>query len=276
MAAHGYAVPASVAMPGSPAFGGAAKGAFTGATPPAVGRAQGRASAAPPPPPASPKPMARPAPVPAMPSQPKTEIPVPREEAFEQEKKADAPVAKERSKAPAPAKAKKAVLADDEPELRRSRTEEVSARKDADYDGWAQGEANAAASTGAFPRVADEADAEFEDFGEARPTPTPASLTTPSLGTLPGRVVLHRDGSLVLEVDVRFAFAWRPPTSLVAITADGESALVTLRATGTTAAAQLQPGMRLRLVIELPEGMPLPERLELEVDGRLLTIAPIG
>jgi hypothetical protein len=72
------------------------------------------------------------------------------------------------------------------------------------------------------------------------------------------------------------SLAWRPPASLLAFTADGESALVTLLATGTTSAVELQPGMCLRLVLELPDGMPVPERLELEVDGRLLTIAPIG
>jgi len=288
MMAQGYAqtpVPASIPMPGSAgAFTGVAKGRAAAMAPP-PSNAPARFGAAPPPPPAAaaPRPVSASAPMPSQPM-PKTEIPAPREQAFEQEKKADSARAEERSKAPMPAKAKKAALPADEPVLRSL----AELQKEADHDGWSQGESpapeeplayehDAAASTPAFTRLVDDvdeddADAEITGRGGAMP----ASVSAPSLGTLPARVMLHRDGSLVLEVDVRFAFAWRLPASLVAFTADGESVLVTLRTAGTTAAAQLQPGMRLRLVIELPDGMPVPERLELELDGRLLTIAPIG
>ncbi len=99
---------------------------------------------------------------------------------------------------------------------------------------------------------------------------------TASARTLAGRIVLHRDGRLVIEVDVVFALAWRLPTAVLAFTHEGETVLVSLQTPGTTAAATLQPGMKLRLVLELPEGMPAPQRLELELDGGLLTITPIG
>lgn len=112
------------------------------------------------------------------------------------------------------------------------------------------------------------ADAADLDPGGAAPTP--------SLGTLPARIVLHRDGRLVVEIEVSFALAWRPPASLLAFTGDGETVLIPLQTPGTTAAAALQPGMRLRLVLELPDGMPVPQRLELELDDGLLTIAPLG
>lgn len=244
-------------------------------------------SAAPPPPPSASVPRA---PVPAQAPAPKpapAKAEAPRERAVERavEKDAKADVgrgyAKESKAAPEMAKKK----APSPARVRREQEEPRSAPRDEGFDGFAERDEpvpmsleeadGAAASTGAFARVglADEADEDREEGGIGS-MPTPAPL--PSLGTLRGRVVLHRDGTLVLEVDASFAFAWRPPASLLAITADGESALVTLRIAGTTAAAELQPGMRLRLVIELPDGMPMPERLELEVEGRRLTIAPLG
>lgn len=237
-------------------------------------------SAAPPPPPSASAPRAAvPAQAPARKPAPAKAAAAPRERAVDKDAKADVGrgYAKEseaasemaKKKAPSPARA------------RSQREEPRPAPRDEGFDGFAERDEpmsledpeGAAASTGAFARlgVAEEADDDREESGMGS-MPTPAPM--PSLGTLPGRVVLHRDGTLVIEVDVRSILAWRPPTSLVAITADGESVLVTLVA-GTTAAAQLQPGMRLRLVLELPAGMPLPARLELEVDGRLLTIAPI-
>lgn len=224
--------------------------------------------AAPPPPPASPAPMPAQAP-------PKTEIAAPREQAVEKEKKADLGRAQGRSSEVAPPSAKKPALRDEAPAKDYGFAEEAKAAPhDEGFDGFAEADMPepAAAATGAFASLEldDDTDAEIGGRGGA----VPASMSVPSLGTLPGRVVLHRDGSLVIEVDVRLAFTWRPPTSLLAITADGESVLVTLAA-GTTAAVQLEPGMRLRLVLELPDGMPVPERLELEVDGRVLTITPI-
>lgn len=279
-AAHGYAAAApmavSMAVPGSAGgFAGAPKGgAF-------LGRA--RSNVAPPPPPASAAPVPARPPMPAQ--APKTEIAAPREQAAEKEEKADFGRAEARSSKVAAPSPKKRALADEAPAKDYGFAEEAkSAPRDEGVDGFAERDEpvsasleesdSAAASTGAFARLGlvDEDDSDREEPGiGAMPTPAPL----PGLGTLPGRIVLHRDGSLVIEVDVSFAFAWRPPTSLVAITADGETVLVTLT-TGTTAAAPLQPGMRLRLVMELPAGMPLPERLELEVDGRVLTIAPIG
>lgn len=97
-----------------------------------------------------------------------------------------------------------------------------------------------------------------------------------SLGTLIGRIVLDRDDRMVIEVDARAPLSWRPPASLVATTASGEQMLVTLLPVGTTAATQLQPGMRFRIVLERPQGSPRPVRLELELDGRLLVVTLIG
>jgi Ca-activated chloride channel family protein len=294
MAAHGYAsaMPASVPMPGSAggftagAFTGKAKGAPTSVSANAMGA--GRIGAAPPPPPASPAQG-----VPARPTPPakSAAIAPSHEQAIEKDAKADS--TRERSKeSESVATPKKVARKEDAPKTPApafAEEQEPSPRDEAlrslksELDGFVQSEAPAApapipaeapsAATGAFARLADQGDADAEIRGSGGAVP--ASAPMPSLGTLAGRVVLHRDGALVLEVDVRFAFAWRVPASLLAITTDGESVLVTLR-TGTTAAAQLQPGMRLRLVIELPDGMPVPERLELELDGGLLTIAPIG
>jgi hypothetical protein len=284
MVAQGYAsaMPASIPVPGSSgAFTGKAKGAPMAAAKPAMasrGRAAPRMlgwgfAAAPPPPPAPPAQAKAPArPAPATP---------PREQAVDKEAKTDATYERAKDAAATP---KKRARSEAAPIRTRAFAEETKpVLREEDFDVLAQEDPAAhepvpheepSGAIGTFARLADADD--VTEFGSGGGGAVPASTPMPSLGTLPGRVMLHRQGLLVLEVDVRFAFAWRLPASLVAITADGESALVSLRATGTTAAAQLQPGMRLRLVLELPEGMPLPERLELELDGRLLTITPIG
>lgn len=300
--AHGYA--AAPAQPGAvlgipqgfggvPASAGPDSAASSGMPKGAIRPGRARMNAAPPPPPSSGAPAPKPVPAPAKAA--KGEAAPMREQAPAKEaskKKADVGRVAD---APEPPKARaKTIVAEadelydgakagraleeakpiarEEAQDRRAQREEPVASAPADYE-----QADAAASTGAFARLDDD-DAEAEDAEDAelRAPSGPPPMAAPSLGALPGRVVLHRDGTLVLEVDVRFAFAWRPPTSLVAIAADGEPVLVTLRAAGTTAAAELQPGMRLRLVIELPDGMPVPARLELEVSGRLLTITPIG
>lgn len=97
-----------------------------------------------------------------------------------------------------------------------------------------------------------------------------------SLGTMLGRVVLDGDDRLVIEVAVHVPLAWRPPASLEAITPDGETLLLPVVAVGTTAAAALQPGMRLRLVLERPEGSPRPLRLRLVLDGGVLVVTVVG
>jgi Ca-activated chloride channel homolog len=250
-------------VPGSAAPAGEAKGGFFARV------KQALRPAAPPPPSASaapPAPAARPRPAPT-----KTMATPPREA----EKEAAADLGRGRARAEAPEGAKKKA----EQAPRRMQTEAKPAPRDEAGGGFAERDEEASAfeppataeTTGAYAVLEADAEDDLDDRAAAMPAPEPM----PSLGTLPGRVVLHRDGTLVVEVDVSMAFAWQPPASLVAITAEGESVLVT-PAKGTTAAAELRPGMRLRLVLELPEGMPLPARLELEVGGQLLVIAPLG
>lgn len=266
-------------VPGSAGPTGAPKGGGLLAR---MKQALGREAAPPPPPSASAPRAAAPAQAPVPKPAPAKAAAAPRQQADAKDAKVDMGRASAKESEGAPERAKVAKKAPS-PARGRSQEESRSAPRDEGFDGFAERDEpvpmsleepeSAAESTGMLARIgfADEDDADREEPGiGAMPTPAPM----PSLGTLPGRVVLHRDGTLVVEVDVRSLLAWQPPASLVAITADGESVLVTLT-TGTTTAAQLQPGMRLRLVLELPAGMPLPARLELEVDGRLLTIAPI-
>jgi Ca-activated chloride channel homolog len=237
MAAQGYAgLPLSRSQG---AFTGVAKGRIPAM--PAQVSAPPSAGAARPTPPPAPRPMVA---TPTLKNE--AAPPPPREREVEKDAKADYGRVTERARAERPR-----VL---------EQQAEVSKKK---------APTNLAASHG----FADDDDA-VDDLAESGGGVT--STPMPSLGTLPGRIVLHREGLLVLEVDVRSPLSWRPPVSLLAVTADGETVLVAVRVAGTTAAAELQPGMRLRLVLELPDGMPVPEHLELEIDGGLLTIAPIG
>jgi hypothetical protein len=185
----------------------------------------------------------------------------PREQAVEKDQKADYGRASEVSKKKAPEEVTlRSLIADDDVARAVGRADDLFGKStDA-----------AAATSGGFSEADIDGEAETGYRGGATPAPMP------SLGTLAGRILLHRDGRLVIEVEVTSPLSWRPPTSLLAFTAHGEAILVPLPTAGTTAAAELQPGMRLRVVLELPDGMPVPARLELEIDGRLLTITLIG
>jgi Ca-activated chloride channel family protein len=256
MVAHGYASTPPPAPTGAPAAAG--KGMIAGL------RARLGAAAPPPPPPASAAP-------PALAQRPAVAKPVakseaaPREQAVEKDQKADYGRAPRRTQEESPAAvSKKKAPEPEEVTLRSLVVDDIARATERADDLFGSPTDAAAAPTGAFPA------AEIDDRGGATPA------TMPSLGTLPGRILLHRDGRLVIEVEVTSPLAWRPPTSLLGFTAGGEAILVPLPAAGTTAAAELQPGMRLRLVLELADGMPVPARLELEIDGRLLTITLIG
>ncbi|MCX4240452.1 VIT domain-containing protein [Paraliomyxa miuraensis] len=273
IAAPMSAMPSAGAMPMGPGAGAGA-GAPKGAARP--GRARLAAPPVPATPSAPPPPMSRPAPAPAQVPAPKAEAAPPREQAVDKEvakkRKVDYGRAQEQTRSRDDAYDGEGF--DDPADPAADAMVELDEESGA-YDGFAAGDVDAAATGAGLDRMTLHGAKEYDDDDDhelAQGGAAPA----PSLGTLLGRIVLDRDDRMVIEVDVRFALSWRPPASLVALTASGEAMLVTLSPAGTTAAAELQPGTRMRLVLERPQGSPRPARLQLDLDGRLLVVTLIG
>ena len=67
----------------------------------------------------------------------------------------------------------------------------------------------------------------------------------------PGRIVLERDGELVVEIDVTEPVTWSPPLEVTLVASDGRRATASVDARRTTAAAELARGATIRLVLRI-------------------------
>jgi hypothetical protein len=108
------------------------------------------------------------------------------------------------------------------------------------------------------PRL-DEAALEAEALGHA-PGDRPVRRT------LTARVVLERDGKLVLELELDEALAWDPPDEVTLLLADGTGRIARVVKEQSTGAASLPAGTTLRLVLSCGEPALAAPVVRVEVD----------
>lgn len=106
-------------------------------------------------------------------------------------------------------------------------------------------------------------------------SPAPRARERPHLR---GRVVLDRDGELLVEVEVSGALAWSPPGEVTLVLRDGTRVEARVLPDRTTASGALAAGQTLRLALAFEGGAVggFLSRIEADVDGEPIAIALRG